>query len=275
MRPGGSTSPRIEKPGDALARAGFADQAERSRPRASENDTPSTAFTTPARGEEMRAQVRAPRAAAPLIACSRGLSWSRIWSPTRLIATISDDERDAGIDRDPVAARQHVLEAVGDQHAERRLGRPAGRGRGTRASPRARSTLATCTVATTISGGRQLGSTWRKTTRARRQRRRQRRLDVVLAALGRGGAMRGAGEIGVLRRRPARRSAASCPGRAAPTSTSASRIAGKDSCRSTMRMISASTRPPTKAASDAERRADGRARCAPAISPICSEMRSP
>ena len=41
--------------------------------------------------------------------------------------------------------------------------------------------LAICTVATTISGGRQFGRMWRKTTRARRQRRRQRGLDILLA----------------------------------------------------------------------------------------------
>src|SRR5215207_2848585 len=44
--------------------------------------------------------------------------------------------------------------------------------------------FATCSVATTISGGSEFGSRWRKTMRAP----------------GSGGAERGAGEIGVLRR---------------------------------------------------------------------------
>ena len=91
-------------------------------PRASEKETPSTAFTTPALVKKCVARFATSRSGRRHRR-SLGLSWSRIWSPTRLIATMRTIERDAGIDRDPVAAAHHVLEAVGDQHAERRLGR--------------------------------------------------------------------------------------------------------------------------------------------------------
>ena len=45
IRPGGSTSPRIEKPGDALAGARFADEPEHFARARRSKDTPSTAFT--------------------------------------------------------------------------------------------------------------------------------------------------------------------------------------------------------------------------------------
>ena len=59
---------------------------------------------------------------------------------------------------------------------------------------------ATCTVATTISGGRQLGSRWRNTMRARRQREAARRLDVFLAPLDQRRAAHGARVVGPLHR---------------------------------------------------------------------------
>ena len=123
--------------------------------------------------------------------------------------------------------------------------------------------LATCTVATTISGGRQFGRMCRNTTRASGQRRRQRRLDIVLGALGRGGAVGGAGEIGVLRRYQRGDQLPSCPGRAAPTSTNASRIAGNDSCRSMIRMMKRLDAP-----------ADDRPRCVPSVAPSAKRDRA-
>ena len=74
-------------------------------------------------GEEVRAQVadlEGRRVGHSL--CSRGFSTSRSWSPTRLMATMVISSAMPGIEADPVLARQHVLEAVGDQQAERGLG---------------------------------------------------------------------------------------------------------------------------------------------------------
>ncbi len=73
--------------GDALARARIRRRARAPRPARASNDTPSTAFTTPALVKKWVARFETSRTGA-VIACSLGLSWSRIWSPTRLIATI-------------------------------------------------------------------------------------------------------------------------------------------------------------------------------------------
>ena len=110
--------------GHRLARAGFADQPQHLAARRRVKRHVVDRLDHAGAGEEMRAQVARPRAVRrhALICCSRGLSTSRNWSPTRLMLTIVTSSAMPGIEADPVLARQQVLVAVGDQQAERRLG---------------------------------------------------------------------------------------------------------------------------------------------------------
>ena len=121
MRPGGSTRPRIEKPVTVLPEPDSPTRPS-TCPRATRERHVVHRLHHAGAGEEMRAQVCAPRASRSAHRCSRGLSTSRNWSPTRLIATMVTSSAMPGIEADPVLARQHVLIAVGDQQAERRLG---------------------------------------------------------------------------------------------------------------------------------------------------------
>src|SRR5215207_832252 len=264
IRPGGSTSPISEKPVTLLPEPDSPTSPSTSA-RASENDTLSTALTTPAlvkkwvvkfstsrmgsvmgnapplplagrgRGGGRRRRTRSGKEEL----CMRGSAQPRTarfgpTTPTRLglrpsppspqgggeyprpsppqprIELVPDliadevdrddeeDEGDARIDRDPVAPAHHVLEAVGDEHAEGGLRR-----RQAEAEERERRLERD-----------RIGDLHRRDDDQRRQgvrqevpehdaparkRRRGCRFDIILAPLGGGGAEGGAGEIGILR----------------------------------------------------------------------------
>ena len=123
--------------GDRLAGAGFADQAQHLAAARRENDTSSTAFTTPARVKKCVRRLRTSR-----VGVGHRLQ-PRVQHVAQLVADQvdgddGDQQRDAGIEADPVLARQHVLVAVGDQQAERRLGDRHAEAEEATASPRAR-----------------------------------------------------------------------------------------------------------------------------------------
>src|SRR5688572_32131159 len=117
IRPGGSTSPRIEKPVTVLPQPDSPTSPSTSPGRTAKL-TPSTALTTPARVKKWVFKS----------STTRVLSLkTRIQDVAQAVADQVDahdggEQRDAGIEADPVLARQHVLEAVGDQQAERGLG---------------------------------------------------------------------------------------------------------------------------------------------------------
>ena len=120
IRPGGSTSRRIEKPVTDLPEP---DSPTRPRisPLASVKLTPSTALATPVAREEMRAQIldlekRRRHRCKPRI--------EDVAQPVADEVDADDDQqqRDAGKHRHPVAAGEQVIIAVGDQQAERGLG---------------------------------------------------------------------------------------------------------------------------------------------------------
>lgn len=76
-----------------------------------------------------------------------------------------DQEGNTGEDGDPVFARQHVVETVGDQQPQRWFGRrQADAEEGQRRFQRDR--MGRLHGATTISGATQLGRIWRKMMRA-------------------------------------------------------------------------------------------------------------
>src|SRR5918999_4906818 len=117
MRPGGSTSPRIENPVTVFPQPDSPTRPSTSPARTSKL-TPSTARTTPAR---VKKWVRR-------FCTSKVLPFkARIEDIAQAVADEVDahdrgEERDARVEADPVLARQHVLEAIGDQQAERGLG---------------------------------------------------------------------------------------------------------------------------------------------------------
>src|SRR5690349_4382194 len=122
MRPGGSISPRIEKPVTVLPEP---DSPTRPRisPGATSKSTPSTALATPSL---VKKWVRRSQTLSVFIA-GRSSQIPRVQHVAQVIAREvdaddGDGQRHAREEADPVAARQQELEAVGDQHAERRLG---------------------------------------------------------------------------------------------------------------------------------------------------------
>src|SRR6186997_1681956 len=116
-RPGGSTRPRMEKPVTVLPQPDSPTRPSTS-PGLTAKLTPSTAFTTPARVKKWVRRSWTSRALALK---------ARIQHVAQPVAHQVDahdggEQRKPRIEADPVLARQHVLEAVGDQQAERRLG---------------------------------------------------------------------------------------------------------------------------------------------------------
>src|SRR5688572_6387577 len=117
MRPGGSTRPRIEKPVTVLPQPDSPTRPSTS-PGRTLKLTPSTARTTPARVKKwvLRSSTSRTLALKPRI--------QDIAQPVADQVDAHDrrEKRDTRVEADPVLARQHVLEAVCDQQAERRLG---------------------------------------------------------------------------------------------------------------------------------------------------------
>ena len=101
---------------DALAGAGFADEAEHLARRRRRGSTPSTAGTMPARSEA-DAAGRAPTDRACAHSSRRRMPGrSARPSPSQAEADAGEDDGDAGEDRHP-PGRGHEVLAVGDQHA--------------------------------------------------------------------------------------------------------------------------------------------------------------
>src|ERR1700736_613708 len=122
MRPGGPTRPRIEKPVTVLPEPDSPTSPSTS-PRSTVKLAPSTARTAPWRVKnDVDRSVTASTGAgmqSPLEA--------RVHHVAQPVAhqvdgDDGDQQGDAGIERDPVVAREHVAVAVGDQQAERWLG---------------------------------------------------------------------------------------------------------------------------------------------------------
>ena len=189
-------------------------------------------------GEDGRVGRRCPVRRAH--AESLGLSTSRSRSPTRLMATMTTTRARPGKGRDPVLAREQVVVAVRDQQPERGLGhRHADAEEGERRLQR-------------DGVGHLHGRDHDQRRQAVRQEvpeddagARQReaagRLDVFARAARPGAGPRiGAGVIGPLHDHQRDHDLVE-PRPKAASSTSAIRIAGNESCRSTRRMSTASS----------------------------------
>src|SRR5882724_7267863 len=119
--PGGSIRPSRERPVTVLPEPDSPTIPSTS-PRPTSNDTPSTAFTTPARVKKWTFRSSTDRTTLMLSALE-----PRVHHVAQLVADQidgddRDQQRDAGIERDPVFARQHEAVAVRYQQPQRRLG---------------------------------------------------------------------------------------------------------------------------------------------------------
>src|SRR6185312_921985 len=123
MRPGGSIRPRIEKPVTVLPEPDSPTRP-RTSPGATSKSTPSTALATPSLVKKCVRRLRTLSAAVIADRSSKipGVQHVAQMVAREVDADDGDRQRHAGEEADPVAARQQELEAVGDQHAERRLG---------------------------------------------------------------------------------------------------------------------------------------------------------
>ena len=113
-RAGGDAARRIDEPDEREAGDDLPEPdsptSPRISPRASREDTPSTALHDAGLGVEMGLEVLdddVAESAASLTAEPR-VQLVAERSPTRLMLNIDDDESDARIDADPVAAGHHV-----------------------------------------------------------------------------------------------------------------------------------------------------------------------
>src|SRR4029077_19041483 len=116
-RPGGSTRPRMEKPVTVLPQPDSPTRPSTS-PGFTEKLTPSTALATPARVKKWVFRSSTTN----FLSFKAGIQHVAQPVAHQVDAHDGGEQRQAGIEADPVLARQHVLEAVGDQQAERRLG---------------------------------------------------------------------------------------------------------------------------------------------------------
>src|SRR5512134_1653063 len=157
MRPGASTSPRIEKPVTVLPQPDSPTRPSTSPGRTSKL-TSSTARATPARVKKWVFRSCTSRVLALK---------ARVQDVAQAVADEVDahdrgEQREARVEADPVLARQHVLEAVRDQQAERGLGeRQADAEERERRLERDR--VRGLQSADTIIGATTFGSRWRNT----------------------------------------------------------------------------------------------------------------
>src|SRR5687767_14175171 len=109
-RPGGSTRPRIEKPVTVLPQPDSPTRPSTSPGRTSKL-TPSTARTTPAR--VMKWVFRSWTSS--VLPFKAGVQHIPQPVAHQIDAHDRGEQREARVEADPVLARQHVFEAVGDQ----------------------------------------------------------------------------------------------------------------------------------------------------------------
>src|SRR5688572_16660044 len=117
MRPGGSTRPRMEKPVTVLPQPDSPTRPSTS-PGFTAKLTPSTALATPARVKKCVFRSSTTK----VLPFKAGIQYVAQPVAHQVDAHDGGEQRKAGIEADPVLARQHVFEAVGDQQAEGRLG---------------------------------------------------------------------------------------------------------------------------------------------------------
>src|SRR5438552_12884136 len=119
--PGGSIKPSSDRPVTVLPEPDSPTMPSTS-PRPTSNETPSTAFTTPARVKKWTLRSSTTSTADMILSFQ-----PRVHDVAQLVADQidgddRDQQRDAGIEGDPVFARQHEAVAVRDQQPQRRLG---------------------------------------------------------------------------------------------------------------------------------------------------------
>src|SRR6185436_9687033 len=107
VRPGGSTRPRMEKPVTVLPQPD-SPTSPRISPGLTEKLTPSTALTTPARVKKWVFRSSTTR----VLSVKAGIQHVAQPVADQVDAHDGGEQRKAGIEADPVLARQHVLEAV-------------------------------------------------------------------------------------------------------------------------------------------------------------------
>src|SRR5215470_3849419 len=121
MWPGGSTKPMIDQPVTVLPEPDSPTRPSTS-PASRPKLTPSTALATPLRVKKCVRRFSTARTAMASLPFQPGVHHVAQLVAHEIERDDGDDQREAGIERDPVMAGQHVGVAVGDQQPERRLG---------------------------------------------------------------------------------------------------------------------------------------------------------
>src|SRR5687768_631985 len=177
MRPGASTRPRIEKPVTVLPHPDSPTRPSTS-PAFTAKLTPSTARTTPDRVKKWVLRSSTTK----VLSFKAGIQDVAQAVTDEVDAHDRREQREAGVEADPVLAREHVLEAVGDEQAERGLGeRQADAEEGKRRLER--DGVRGLQRADDDHRREHIGQEVAEDDARRRQRQALRRLDVLLASL--------------------------------------------------------------------------------------------